>query len=69
MELKDIVGTAIGLILIATIIPVGLTIIADAEADLETAGVNAAVITMIVVVAPIMAIVGIIASLIPKFRN
>jgi hypothetical protein len=57
---KKIVGVAIGLVLIGTMVPIGLIQLANSTTGMQAAGVSPAVITVLTIVVPIVAGVGLI---------
>ena len=75
VKISQIVGLAISLIVIAVIVPIGLAYISGADATNVTIGnttqtveewVDPTVLTLLTVLVPIMAVVGIIMYFVPR---
>ena len=60
---STIIGLVVSLILVAVLLPIGINQIATATFD---ASVDPTVITLITVVIPIMAVIGIVLKMIPN---
>jgi len=63
MSASTIIGLVVSLILVAVLLPIGINQIATATFD---ASVDPTVITLITVVIPIMAVIGIVLKMIPN---
>jgi heme/copper-type cytochrome/quinol oxidase subunit 2 len=56
---EKIVAIAIGLFVAAIIVPIALVAIANSESNMTTEGVNPAVITIVVILLPVLAVIAI----------
>lgn len=61
---NEILGTAIGLIVVAVVLPTALGLIANASLS----GVDPTVVTIFQVLLPILAIIGVAAYFFPKIK-
>jgi hypothetical protein len=57
---KEIVGVSIGLVVAAVMVPLGLTQLAGANTTMQAAGVSPMLITVVCILLPIVAVVGLI---------
>jgi len=62
--MEKIIAIAVGLLLVAVLVPVALTTMADANVT----GVDPVVVTVLTVLLPILAIIGIALYFIPKYK-
>lgn len=63
---NSLIGLVIALILIGILLPIGINEIAGASFDV---GVDATIVTLVTVIVPIMAVVGIVLSMIPGKKS
>ena len=63
MDPSSIIGLVVALILVAILLPIGINQIATAVFD---ESVDATIITLITLVVPIMAVIGIVLKMIPS---
>lgn len=66
--LGKIIEIAVGLLLVATLIPVALTTMAGSHAAMTNASVDPVVMTVLLVLLPILAIIGLALYFIPKWK-
>lgn len=66
--LNKIIEIAVGLLLVATLIPVALVTMAGQQANMTSHGVSSVVITVLVVLLPILAIIGLALYFIPRWK-
>ena len=66
--LNKIVEIAVGLLLVAVHIPVALTTLAASHSGMTNASVDPVVITLVIVMVPILAIIGLALYFIPKWK-
>jgi hypothetical protein len=64
--LGKIIEIAVGLLLVATLIPVALTTLAGTGSNMTAAGVDPIVLTVLMVLLPILAIIGLALYFIPR---
>ena len=65
MNLRKILGAAIGFFLVAILFPIALLAVADAN----TTGWNASTITIFQTVLPIIAVIGVAVSFLPEIKQ
>jgi hypothetical protein len=66
--LGKIIEIAVGLLLVATLIPVALTTMAGSSGAMTNASVDPVVMTVLLVLLPILAIIGLALYFIPKWK-
>jgi len=66
--LNKIIEIAVGLLLVATLIPVALVTMAGQQTNMTSHGVSSVVITVLVVLLPILAIIGLALYFIPRWK-
>lgn len=65
VKIEQVVGLTIGIILIAVLLPIGI----DLLVNMTTTDWDPAVVTLLQVVLPILAVIGLVATFIPKIDN
>lgn len=66
--LNKIMEIAIGILLVAVLVPIGLETLAGSSANMTSAGVDPTVMTVILVLVPILAIIGLALYFMPRWK-
>jgi fumarate reductase subunit D len=67
--MTKIIEVAVGLLLVAILVPLGLIQLAGSSANMTAAGVDPTVAIVLLVLLPVLAIIGLALYFIPKWKG
>ena len=67
--LNKIIEIGVGLLMVAVLIPVALTTMAGSKTNMTAAGVDPVVLTVLLVLVPVLAIIGLAIYFIPRMKH
>lgn len=68
-RLNAIIEIGVGLLMVAILIPISLTVLAQSKANMTIAGVDPTVLTVLLILVPVLAAIGIALYFLPSIRN
>ena len=67
--LSKIIEIGVGLLMVAVLIPVALTTLSSSSTNMTAAGVDPVVLTVLLVLVPVLAIIGLAVYFIPRMKH
>ena len=67
--LTKIIEIGVGLLMVAVLIPISLTTLASSKSNMTAAGVDSTVTTVLLILVPVLAIIGLAIYFIPRMKH